>query len=953
MTLVFLCRQVVRRSRRQLSSSSRVLIGRGSGSAGIEIRAEAVSPYANGSCLATQGGTVVFASCVWKQKTATDESRSSFLPLTVEFRHKSAAAGRIPGNARRREPPRASEPEILAARFLDRAIRPRFDKNGSFYEQLLVTTTVEASDGVHDPVALATNAASAALAIARAPTFLGPVGCVRLGYVDDAFSLDPSLDLLESGGFDLLCASSEAPSKIIALELGCAPHFDDQTIARSFQIAADAAKLMADAQTSLVDALYATEQTTPPVSFFQNKTNVLATTTAGDAQTTEEVAAAAAFDRDQRRRHLEDIAERAHGDDFRDLYSGLWRSGNSDDPVDLASKQTRGALQQALFAEAAANVTFLASSAPDDDENATDEDDDEQQDDSEASSSEEDDSEEASSYDEEEEEEEEDEEVASSSSNGSTKLVYGESEIWSAVEACAGRGFARAALEEGRRVDGRGLDEVRPIVALADMFPSFGGPHGAGDFARGETRVMATTALDAPPRIRRLPWDKDADGPRKEHEQWRRTVPEATKSSLKGFVAKHAGDAEVFSEMSVAFKPRSGTTEFQQKGPSMTRVIEAPRRFCLHYEFPASAIGRPDPSSERRAIGHGALAERCVAAVFPTFEEFPYSVRVAATVLASNGSTSMATICAASLALFDAGVPLRSAVAGISLGLASLDDQETLLTDLNGTEDHYGDMDFKVGGTRDFVTAIQLDVKPADGVSVSVLATGLEKAKSARGLLIDACLQARAKITDKIAPSKKNNNKKSVSKTTTTTTTTTQQPFQVIVGDDEDTSEPSSSKEPRTFVLRDPRREPKNHAPRVERLVFERERLADLVGPRGQTLRDIEARYRCAVETGTDGEVIIFALDKADALNAKAHVSEIVADIQIGDKLQAVVTDVREFGALVKLLRNREGLLHISEFKGHPDKREELAVGQNLEVTCIGIDSILGNLKLSRRRAAP
>ena len=849
--------------------------GRGS----IEIRAEAVAPYANGSCVATQGGTVVFASAVWRGATTT--TTEGMVPLTVDYRHRAGANGRIPGNPRRREMPRGSEAELLASRAVDRALRPRFSKDVAL-DHVVVTTTVEADDEIYDPISLATNAASCAIALSGIPWY-GPVGCSRVGFHNRRFVVDPTLDVLQTGGLDLLVATADEKN-VIALELGCKLGWKDDDIIDAIRIAANDAALLVQAQTALVQSSIPPP---PPAS-----------------PSTQMSLFSPGSEEDQRKRaELERVVDRAHGDDFRDLFSGTWRSPEDTGDVDLASKQTRGALQQALFAEAAADATFEAEDT---------------------------------------------------------------SDVWRAVEASAERGFERAAVEVGRRVDGRLLDEVRPIVARADIFPE-GGPHGSGDLARGETRVMATCALDAPPRIRRLQWDDDGDGPRKEHEAFRRTVPAARR--IKGVVARHTGDEDPVSDMSAAFEPRTGTTEFAGGAPlsdedeeeddddedddapvsekkleaakrkrskwvtqKRESLLDAPRRFCLHYEFPASATGRVDASSERRAVGHGALAERAVAAVFPEFSKFPYTARVAATVLASSGSTSMATVCAASLALYDAGVPLHSAVAGISIGLAG---SKTLLVDLNGTEDHFGDMDFKIAGSRDSVTAAQLDVKLVEGVPIDILRDALEKARTARCLLLDAMALARVRVDPPLP--KKVNTRGTVLQSTNE--------FMVLV-DDKATGVPTK----KTFPLKEPRREPKAHAPRVERLIFERDRLPDLVGPRGRTLRDIENRYRCAVETAIDGEAIIFALDKFDARAARAHVAEIVADIQVGDKLHGVVTDVREFGALVKLLRNREGLLHISEFDGHPDNREDLQVGDSVEVTCIGIDALLGSLKLSRKK---
>ncbi|KAJ8605177.1 hypothetical protein CTAYLR_000380 [Chrysophaeum taylorii] len=721
------------------------------------------------------GGTVVFASAVWRpgDSSGGGEDDDDFVPLTVDYRHKSAASGVVPWNARRRDPARPSEAEILAARFVDRALRPRL---AGRYEHFNVSTTVHSSDGVHDPVALATNAASAAVLLSGAPC-VGPVGCARVGMDEEG---RPSAEVgVGAGDFDLLYATGDEATGAIALELGCAPRFDDAAIGEALAVAHASAAEIA------VEILKVREE--------GEEKNLLR------FQEEEEAAAAAA-----------EAVEASHGAAFRAFFSGS----------EILSKIDRGKAQAAL------NRAALETAR----EHSVDE----------------------------------------------------ERACKRAVEACAKRAFVFAAVREGRRVDGRHPDNIRPLAASADLLPA---AHGSAQFSRGETEVMATATLDAPPRFRARAWDHATTAAWRDHQAWRRTAAHRRPARAATVVS----DEDPPSALSRAFAPRRINNDDKERPRVEVDDDDAryDRRLVVHYDFPAAATGAAAQASERRAVGHGALAERAVSAVFPSFANFPYSARVAADVLASAGSSSMATVCAASLALFDAGVPLAAPVAGISIGAA----RGRLLVDLNGTEDHYGDMDFKIAGTASFVTAAQLDVKPPTGVTLELLGEALAASRDARSRVLDemaACLPT-------------------------------------------------------------PRPSPKPHAPRVETVTFDADRLVDLLGPRGRTLREIESTYRCVLDTTYDGQVLIFALDAADAADAKRHVTDLVAEVNVGDRLRGVVVEKREYGAVLKLLRNREGLLHISEFKGSPARPEQFDVGQDLDVVCVGLDPVLGNIKLSRK----
>uniref|UniRef100_A0A7S3JQS0 polyribonucleotide nucleotidyltransferase n=1 Tax=Aureoumbra lagunensis TaxID=44058 RepID=A0A7S3JQS0_9STRA len=758
------------------------------------------------------------------------------IPLTVDFRHKASASGSIPSTILRRETRAPNEAETLASRAVDRALRPRFG-SASKLEAIAVSILVQSYDEEHDPIALATNAASAAVSLAEVPGWLGPLGCFRFD--------ENGLNLLLAGNIERGCLS---------LELGSNGQLTDAEIVNAMSHALDASAKLALAQQELVSqVLSCVDKTKIPEK--EDAMNDLVQT----AMT---------------------AVEREHNEQLRALFAGELLSR-----TELQSKVSRGLVQTTVFEQA----IQTAIKALDDYGNI--------------------------------------EQV----SDQVKKIAANH-----AVEKCAREAMVRAIHITGRRVDGRKLNELRPLSALADVFPEVSRTHGSGNFARGETRVLATATLDAPPRPRPIDLDTEAHAVRLQHERWRCTTP--PRRPARGVLARHADDLEPTSQLTEAFKPRIDHLESNNSQSILESekkvLLDGPRRFLLHYEFPASATGAAtQASSERRAIGHGALAERAISAVFPSFEQWPYSVRVNAQVLASNGSSSMAAVCASSLALYDSGVPIREHVAGISVGAV----QGQLLLDLNGTEDHFGDMDFKIAGTRRRVTAAQLDVKQSAGVPLSQLKKALSMATSARVEIIDTMLNVRVRKLTKfhIQDSEPNNS---------------ESPFILLSPEDEEKSDSHT----KWMQLQIPRVTPKPYAPRVERLIFEVARLPDLIGPRGVTLREIERKYACSLDTTIDGEVLIFARNAANVKAARAHVSEIVADVQTGDRLSGVIVDVREYGSLVRLLRSREGLLHISEYKGAPETPETLSIGDSVEVIVIGIDPILGSLKLSRRsRATP
>lgn len=385
-------------------------------------------------------------------------------------------------------------------------------------------------------------------------------------------------------------------------------------------------------------------------------------------------------------------------------------------------------------------------------------------------------------------------------------------------------------LNERTRLDGRQLDEIRPIWIETDYLPS---AHGSAIFTRGETQSLSTCTL--------------------------------------------------------------GTKLDEQVIDGA--VIEGTRRFLLHYNFPGFATGevKRAGSTSRREHGHGHLAWRALKEVLPSEEDCPYTIRIVSDILESNGSSSMATVCAGCLALMDAGVKIRKPVAGIAMGLISKGDKWAVLSDILGDEDHLGDMDFKVTGTRDGITACQMDIK-VDGLSYDVLAKALEQAR-----------QGRFHILDKFEE-----------------------------------------------VITEPREDYKPFVPRIVQIQIPKDFIGAVIGKGGEVIQKIQRETNTVInieEVGEQGIVDIASSDKDSIEAALKWIKEICTVPEVGQVYDAKVVSVVEFGAFLEFLPGKEGLMHISEYDySHPDTLEGLiAPGDTLQVKIIAIDEKNGKLKLSRK----
>ncbi|MFA5038434.1 MAG: polyribonucleotide nucleotidyltransferase [Candidatus Omnitrophota bacterium] len=319
------------------------------------------------------------------------------------------------------------------------------------------------------------------------------------------------------------------------------------------------------------------------------------------------------------------------------------------------------------------------------------------------------------------------------------------------------------------------------------------------------------------------------------------------------------------------------------------------KKFMLHYTFPPFSVGETKPmrGPGRREIGHGALAEKSLKAVMPKTEEFPYTVRVVSEILESNGSSSMASVCAASLSLMDAGVPIKDPVAGIAMGLVQDGSRHLLLTDIAGLEDHHGDMDFKIAGTRKGIVAVQLDLK-IHGIGFEVIQEVLDRSKAARLIVLE-------KMSE---------------------------------------------------VLAQPRAELSEYAPRILHLKIAQDRIGDLIGPGGKNIRKIIELTGVSIDVEDDGSVLVASTDSAASQRAVEMIKGLTEDAEIGKIYKGKVKRIMNFGAFVEILPNKEGLCHVSELDEKYVKNVEDAVklGDEITVKVISIDE-LGRINLSKKQA--
>ncbi|MCH8938211.1 MAG: polyribonucleotide nucleotidyltransferase [Gemmatimonadetes bacterium] len=400
--------------------------------------------------------------------------------------------------------------------------------------------------------------------------------------------------------------------------------------------------------------------------------------------------------------------------------------------------------------------------------------------------------------------------------------------ISDALDTIEGEVTRARVLEVGERVDGRDADTVRPIECEVGILPR---THGSSLFQRGETQALVTTTLG-----------------------------------------------------SVGDEQRVDTIDSKQ---------QTSKSFMLHYNFPPFSVGevRPIRGVSRREIGHGMLAERALQVILPPYEEFPYTIRVVSEILESNGSSSMASVCGGSLALMDAGVPVKGACAGVAMGLIKEGDKVVVLTDILGSEDHLGDMDFKVAGTREGITSIQMDIK-IDGLDLELLGKALQLAHKARLHILDKMDETLSTHRDDLS----------------------------------------------------------KYAPRIITIQINPQKIGDVIGPKGKIIRGLQEETGAEINIDDSGVVTISAVDGAAGAAAKARIEALVQDPEVGKIYEGPVKSTTSFGAFVEIMPGTEGLLHISELAhGRVEKTEDVVKkGDIVRVKLLSMDD-RGRMKLSRK----
>ena len=387
-------------------------------------------------------------------------------------------------------------------------------------------------------------------------------------------------------------------------------------------------------------------------------------------------------------------------------------------------------------------------------------------------------------------------------------------------------------LENRRRPDGRRFDQIRAINGEVGVLPR---THGSALFTRGETQALVTVTL--------------------------------------------------------------GTSEDMQ----IIDTVQEPdhkKRFMLHYNFPPFSVGEVKflRGPGRREIGHGALAERALRDMLPDEEGFPYTIRIVSDILESNGSSSMASICGGTLALLDAGVPMKSPVAGVAMGLVKEGEKYAVLSDIAGVEDHYGDMDFKVAGTRKGITALQMDIK-ISGITSQILSEALEQARSGRIHILDRMSEALSEARASIS----------------------------------------------------------SYAPRILTIMVPVDKIRDIIGPGGKMIRSIVERTGCKIDVEDDGRVSIASVDETAARKAIAIIEELTATAELNKTYLGKVVRIVDFGAFVEILPGTDGLLHVSEMAHHrvQDVRSEVKEGDQILVKVVNIEPGSGKIRLSRKALLP
>lgn len=681
----------------------------------ITLETGKLAKQADGSVVVKMGGTMLLATVVSNKEAMEGVD---FLPLTVDYREKFSAAGRVPGGFLKREG-RPSDEEILVMRLVDRCLRPLFPDDYHADTQLMISLMSYDPEVAAD--CLAGLAASAAIALSDIP-FNGPMSEVRVARIDGEFAINPSPADLERADIDMMIGATK--DSVVMVE-GEMKEISEKEMVDAIAFAHEAIKDQIAAQ----EALAAQVEKSSPKREYSHEVND------------------------------EDLAKEIMDTLYNEVYevakAGLGKNERSE-----KFKEIRESYKTKFSEEELAEKDALIN------------------------------------------------------------------KYYHVVEYKAMRDMI---LNDSQRLDGRALDEVRPIWSEIDYLP---GAHGSAVFTRGETQSLTTVTLGS-------------------------RLDENRKDGVT-FVGAH--------------------------------------KFYLHYNFPPFSTGeaRPIRGTSRREIGHGNLAQRALKPMLP--DETTYTIRVVSDILESNGSSSMATVCAGTLALMDAGIPIKRPVSGIAMGLIT--DPESgkfaILSDILGDEDHLGDMDFKVTGTEKGITACQMDIK-IKGLSYEILEKALNQAKDGRMHILGKLLE----------------------------------------------------------TISEPRSDVKPNAPKISKMEIPKDFIGAIIGPGGKNIQKLQADTDTIItieEEGDKGMIEISGTDRDKMNAAMARIRAVAFVPEVGEIYNGKVKSIQPYGAFVEIGPNTDGLLHISEISHRRLNKveEELKEGDMVEVKLIGMDD-RGKMKLSRK----
>jgi polyribonucleotide nucleotidyltransferase len=747
-----------------------------------------LAKQADGAVVVRAGDTMVLATA--QGRTEAREG-ADFFPLTVDVEERMYAAGKIPGGFFKREG-RPTEKAILTARMIDRPIRPLWPKG--FTNEVQVICTTLSADLITPHDILAINGASAALMISPLP-FIGPVGAVRIGLIDDQLVVNPSLpEVEEESTMDLIVVGTK--DGLTMVEAG-AEEVPEELLLEALELAHVEIKKLCEAQEELRREVGKPKWIDPEVDAEvaghadRIRERIAAEGLREAAAATEEIAGELASPlsmesteedivREMQVRSsldmlLETLRLEAAVESVREQYGDELRALTE---AEQDSKQLKSAKRHLLFDRIIEEVQLSFPVGP-----ATVEGE------------------------------------PPVVKDGLTKQF-----VKKAAESIYKQLVREKIAVEKRRPDGRGTEEIRPIECEVGVSPR---THGSALFTRGQTQIMTLLTL--------------------------------------------------------------GTAKEGQRIDDLS--LESERRYMHHYNFPPYSVGETGfmRGPKRRDIGHGALAQRALEPMIPQLEEFPYTIRLVSETLESNGSSSMGSVCGSTLALMDAGVPIKAPIGGIAMGLVKEGDDYVILTDIQGAEDHLGDMDFKVAGSREGITALQMDIK-ITGVTQEIMRNALDQAKRAREFILDKMAEA----------------------------------------------------------IFETRTELSEHAPRITTVKIDPEQIGLVIGKGGETIRSLESDYEVQIDIEEDGTILIYAVDGPKAEAAIAAIQALTKEPEVGDEYTGKVVKTTDFGAFVELKKGTDGLLHVSNVgPGRVAHIEDvISRGDVLDVQVAEVDKARGRIGL-------